>query len=166
MATGGHKMKEFTVIGQERAEACSAQPHRTFKQCVEHRNQITGRGIDDLQYLGRRGLLLKRLAQLGQEPRILDGDDRLVGEGAHQLDLPLGERLDPLPGEINRAEHLPPAQQRHNKVGTSPGRDGLGHRVIRDSANVRDMHDPTFEQYPPGEAVATRNKAPLAQSRP
>ena len=35
------------------------------------------------------------LAQFGQQPRILDRDDRLVGKGAHQLDLPLGEWLRP-----------------------------------------------------------------------
>ena len=35
--------------------------------------------------------------QFGQQPRILHSDDRLVGEGAHQFDLPLGERLDPFP---------------------------------------------------------------------
>src|SRR6516162_5283153 len=36
MAAGGHEMKEFTVIGQERAEACSAQPHRAFEHRIEH----------------------------------------------------------------------------------------------------------------------------------
>ena len=51
------------------------------------------------KHLGGRGLLLQRLARLGDEPRILHRDDRLVREGAHQLDLLLGERLDPLARE-------------------------------------------------------------------
>src|SRR5215472_6686904 len=39
------------------AERCSAQPHRLFEHCLEYRREITGRGIDDLQHLGGRGLL-------------------------------------------------------------------------------------------------------------
>jgi hypothetical protein len=35
-------------------------------------------------------------SQAALQPRVLDRDHRLVGEGADQLDLPLGERLDPL----------------------------------------------------------------------
>ncbi len=35
------------------------------------------------------------LADLAEQPRILDRDDRLVGKSAHQFDLPFGERLDP-----------------------------------------------------------------------
>jgi hypothetical protein len=46
---------------------------------------------------------------------VLDRDDRLVGEGADEFDLPLGERLDPLPREIDRAEHGPFAQERYPK---------------------------------------------------
>ena len=60
-----------------------------------------------------------------------------------------------LPREINRAEHGPLAQQRHPKHGASPGRHSLGHRVVRVSADVLDMHDPAFERHPPGDAVAT-----------
>ena len=48
------------------------------------------------QHFGDRLLLFEGLAQFGQQPRILDRDDRLVGEGADQLDLPLAERLDPM----------------------------------------------------------------------
>ncbi len=33
----------------------------------------------------------------GQKPRVLDCDDRLVGEGGNEFDLPLGEWVDPLP---------------------------------------------------------------------
>ena len=47
------------------------------------------------------------------QPGVLDRDDRLVGKGADQLDLPLGERLDPLRRERNDADRLAFAQQRH-----------------------------------------------------
>ena len=49
-----------------------------------------------------RGLLLQRfgeivgaLAQFVEQPRVLDGDHGLGGEGLHQLDLLVGERLAP-----------------------------------------------------------------------
>src|SRR6516165_7277107 len=53
-----------------------------------------------------------RACNFTEQPRILDRDDRPVGKGAHQFDLPLGARLDPLPREIDRAENLPLAQER------------------------------------------------------
>ena len=55
-----------------------------------------------LQDFGRRRLLLQRLGQLArarllglEQPRVLDGDDGLVGEGLHQLDLPFAEGSAP-----------------------------------------------------------------------
>src|SRR6516225_3232774 len=66
--------------------------YRPLEHCVEHRREITGRGIDDLQYLGGCGLLLQSLTRLGQEPRILHSDDRLRREVFEKSDLPLGKR--------------------------------------------------------------------------
>ena len=47
------------------------------------------------EHLGGRGLLFQRLGQFAgarlhllEQPRVLDGDDGLVGEGFDQLDLP------------------------------------------------------------------------------
>ena len=51
-----------------------------FEDCVEYRGQIAGGGVDDLQYLGGRSLLLQCLARLGQEPRVLHRNDRLRRE--------------------------------------------------------------------------------------
>jgi len=34
------------------------QAYGLFEHCVEHRREVAGRGIDDLQYLGGGGLLL------------------------------------------------------------------------------------------------------------
>ena len=61
-------------------------------------SKITGRAADDLQHLRRCRLLLQRLRELPralllrlEQPRVLDGDHRLVGEGLDQLDLLVGE---------------------------------------------------------------------------
>jgi hypothetical protein len=87
------------------AKRHAAQTHRLFEHRIEHRRQISRRRIDDLQHLGGGGLLLQRLALLGQEAGVFDRDDRLVGKGADQLDLSLGERLDPRAREADGADH-------------------------------------------------------------
>jgi hypothetical protein len=92
--------------------------------------------------------------QFAEQPRILHRDDRLVGKGAHQFDLLLGERLDPLSGKRDNADRLAAAKQRHSKHRTPPGRLNLGPRVVRVGEDIRDMHDPAFERCPPGRAVA------------
>jgi hypothetical protein len=50
---------------------------RFLQDRVEHRREVAGGRVDDLQYLRGRGLLLQGFARLGQEPRILHRDDRL-----------------------------------------------------------------------------------------
>ena len=105
--------------------------------------------------------------QFTEQPRVLDRDHRLVGKGAHQFDLPLGVRLDPLPVKVDHADWLTVAQQWHPKHGTSPGRRSLGEQhVVRVGGEVRDMHDPAFERHPSGDAVATGDNGSLAQDRP
>ena len=66
-----------------------------------------------LQHLRGRRLLLQRLgeivgalAQLLEQPRILDGDDGLAGEVRDQLDLLVGERPHLLAIDGDRADQL------------------------------------------------------------
>ena len=52
----------------------------------KYRLQFAGRTGDDPQHFRGRGLLLQRLvrsrrAQFAKQPRVLDGDDRLISEG-------------------------------------------------------------------------------------
>ena len=49
-----------------------------------------GRTGDHLEDVGRRGLPLQRLPGLVEQPRVLDGDHGLVGEGLQQLDVMVG----------------------------------------------------------------------------
>ena len=96
---------------------------RLFQHRVEHRREIARRGVDHLQHLGGRGLLFQCLALLGDQPRILDRDDRLIGECADKLDLPVGERLDPLACEHDVSDHLTFPQQRHAERGSLLAQD-------------------------------------------
>ena len=74
------------------ADVCLAKPDRRFDQRVQHCLQIEGGAADDLEHVRGGGLLLQRLAQLVEQAGILDGDDGLLREILHQLDLLVGER--------------------------------------------------------------------------
>ena len=73
---------------------------------VEDRLHVRGRAADDAEHLGRCRLMLQGLAQFCvalleflEQPHVLDGDDRLVGEGFEKRDLFVGERTDLRCGE-------------------------------------------------------------------
>ena len=74
----------------------AAKPRRRFDQRVENRLEVESRAADDLEHVGGRGLLLQRFAQFVEQPRILDGDDRLCGKVLHQRNLLVGEGADVL----------------------------------------------------------------------
>jgi hypothetical protein len=94
-----------------------------FDDRVEHRGEVTRRGIDDLQHLGGRGLLLQGLARLGQEPRILHRNDRLRREVFEKRDFffPVGPHLGP-------ARDYHP----HQRIGVPQGDEhqGAGARLL------------------------------------
>src|SRR5215469_6989980 len=65
---------------------------RLFQYHLEYRGEVARRRIDDLQYLGRRGLLLQGFTevtvagfQFPVETDILQGDRRLVGESLDEF---------------------------------------------------------------------------------
>ena len=57
-----------------------------------------------------------RFAQLVEQPRVLDGDDRLGGEVLDQLDLLVGERPHLLAVDDDRADQLVFLEHRHSNV--------------------------------------------------
>src|SRR5215467_12778050 len=98
---GGDGAGSLAVDDGHEAEGRSAEPHRPFEHRVEHRGKVTRRRIDDLQYLGGRGLLLQCVAeiavarlQLIEQTDVLEGDGGLVGEGFEERYLDRGEGLD------------------------------------------------------------------------
>ena len=65
-----------------------ANPRGALDDGVEHRLHVRRRAADDAEHLGRCRLMLQRLAQFCvalldffEQPHVLDGDHRLVGEG-------------------------------------------------------------------------------------
>ena len=60
------QMNERAVEAENAAVCSIAQRRSSGGDCVEHRGEVAGRGIDDLQHLGGRSLLIQCLACLGQ----------------------------------------------------------------------------------------------------
>ena len=102
----GHNMDQLTIKPGHEAERGFAQPQRPFQHRVEDRGEIAGRGVDDAEHLRCGGLLFQGFARLSDQPCVLDGDDRLVGERPDQLDLSVGEGGKP--GLLGEGMGIPP----------------------------------------------------------
>src|SRR6185503_6933309 len=91
---------ELVALDQEERSVHSlAEPTGVLGQSVEHWLQICRGARDDPKDLAGSRLLGERFReiavaglQLHEEPRVLDRDHRLVGEGLKQRDLPRAER--------------------------------------------------------------------------
>src|SRR5207245_10697273 len=91
---------------------------RSLDDPPEHCLQIQCR-TDRLANLAERPELADRASQLArarlellEEADVLDGNDRLVGEGLQELGLPVGEQPHLAAPDRDRPEDLGPAKQR------------------------------------------------------
>ena len=87
-------VQHAVVMKIQRAELGVADTRGILQHGLENRLQIAGRLTDDAQHICRGRLLLQRLAQFVEQPRVLDGDDGLGGEVLYQRDLLVGEWAD------------------------------------------------------------------------
>src|SRR5262245_63490971 len=76
-------------------------PRGALHDSVEHRLHVGRRTADDPKHLGRRGLMLQRLAQfriafldLFEQAHVCDGDHGLVGKSFKEGNLFVGEWID------------------------------------------------------------------------
>src|SRR5438067_1358196 len=67
----GCDVEAFPVVDQQVAMSRAAQPQRLSQHGMEHGVEVAGRGVDDLQDLGGRGLLRQGLVPLGGAKRQL-----------------------------------------------------------------------------------------------
>src|SRR5262249_25144496 len=95
----GGEVEQLSVESKDGAELRIAELHGALSDRFEHRLYVGRRAGDYAKDLTRCRLLLQRFAhlsmgcrkllvlrlQLREQPHVLDGDDRLVGEGGHQL---------------------------------------------------------------------------------
>jgi hypothetical protein len=91
----------LTIVASDETEEAVAQADCASHDRIEDRLDVGRRLADDLQDFARGRLLLERLrhlrvgqrertvpcVQLGEQPRVLDSNDGLVGEGLQQREL-------------------------------------------------------------------------------
>src|SRR5215467_8906572 len=122
MAPASHIVEAFAVKGCQAAVSGAAQRQRPFQQGVEYWGEVAGRGIDDLQYLGGRGLLLQSLARLGQQPCVLHRNDRLRREVLHQCNLFVGKWANFSTKNREVTDENAVLPQRYREVGSCPSK--------------------------------------------
>src|SRR5262249_19144158 len=89
---------------------------------------------------------------LVEQPGVLDGDHRLVGERGDQHNLLLGERFDALPLQDDYPNRSTFAQQRHSEHRTNIAElHPLSHSVFRIGLNIMHMNYLAFESDPSGD---------------
>src|SRR5204863_441089 len=132
-----HSMQSFAIKAVHLPEGGFAQPCRLVENRFEYRCEIAGRAVDDLQYLGGRGLLLQRLARLGQEPRVLHRDDRLRREVLQQRDLFFTEWPYFLAIYSERTKQGLFATERDSKEGTPSGNNCVPRAFVSGTVSFR-----------------------------
>src|SRR5262245_28684589 len=88
----GRANPRVAIFERDEGVLRSTKTHCRLGYRIQDRLHVGWRLRDGAQDFCRRGLLLQRLAQLGEQADVLDGDHRLGGEGLEQLDLLLCER--------------------------------------------------------------------------
>src|SRR5262249_2588947 len=145
------RMKPIAVTQIQCAELGLAKARRVRQHGIKDRLQFSGRTTDDTQHLGRRRLLLKRFAQLVEQPRVLDRDHRLVGEGLEKSDLLIGERINFGTSKLNCSDRYPLAEQWNTgrRPVPKPFRERASFGIfLRLSLEVDYVDRPTLENRP------------------
>ena len=123
-AVGGAqpKLALGVVENVDRTRLGAGELRRLGDDGREHGFEIEGR-VHRLRYLTERAQLADRaaelvgaLAQLVEQPRILDGDDGLSGETGDELDLLVGERTDFRAIDRDCTDRLVLLEQRHAQI--------------------------------------------------
>ena len=101
------------IVAEEHRLLGSAQPRRGVGDGLEHGIEVRRRAADDRENCAGRRLLLQRLAEVArpglhlvEQPRVLDGDHGLVGEGLHQFDVPRRKLADAVAPKDEQADAL------------------------------------------------------------
>src|SRR5215831_7454401 len=117
------------------------EPTGSLNDCIENRLQLSRRTADNIEYFAGRRLVFKRLLQLPlarllgfEQPRVLDGDDGLIGESLEQTDLLFSEWSHFGAADANGADRftLLPLQRNSQRSSEAiPDRHRLAARKIR-----------------------------------
>src|SRR6516162_9700808 len=101
------------ILHQDDTSIGCAKLDGRLRERIQHSLQVECGAADDLEYIGGGSLLLQRLPQLIKQPRILDGDDRLLRKIREELDLLVRKRTRLLTKNSNDSDQLIFVQHRH-----------------------------------------------------
>src|SRR3984957_2364922 len=155
-------MNELAVEAVDAAARGAAQFGRAVRDRVQNGLHLGRRAAYRRQDLAGRRLMFQRLRQVSrlrlhlvEQPRVLNGDDRLIRESLEQLDLTFREGHRFGAAKSDHSDGLALAHQRHYKVGppkhlsrsgghaarSQGGRDWIIVGMFRD---VIDVYRPAF----------------------
>ena len=148
-------------------------PRGALDDGVEDRLHVRRRAADDAEHLGRCRLMLQGLAQFCvalleffEQPHVLDGDHRLIGEGFEQRDLFIGERSEPRIGEAEWRRSATPSRSngtaRAVRVPVTCW-TGLGFRIlgIEQRQNIINVNRLAVDNGSAGRCASTERPAAL-----
>ncbi len=145
----------------EAAEEAPGAAHDGF----EHWLRIGGRASDHPQDFGGRRPLVERRRQLAvarlqlrEQPRVLDRNDGLVGEGLQQGDLVVGERPRLRPSHRDGPDRGAVPEHRHREDGSRAGLGQSGGGMLGVIEHVRRMDDGSGEDRAPGHGALPRRE--------
>src|SRR4029077_19785041 len=119
-----------------------------FDQRLQNRTQIESRPADHFQNVGSCRLLLQRLPQFLEQPRILDRDHRLIGKSAGEFDLFVCKRFNAGTVDDEDADERVLTQERnakHRAVALNPLSFQVG--VFRILQHVTDLNRPALQLH-------------------
>ena len=144
------------VIGVEYPGVGLAEGYGMSSDRLENRAQLQGR-VHGLAHLSERLQLAHRARQLArprlhliEQPRVLDGDRRLVGEGRHELDLLIGEGPHIRAGQGHDTDRNDLPQYRDpERCAKAAKLLGFCEGVFRIGFDIGDLDDLSFQQGSP-----------------
>src|SRR5215472_3543946 len=151
---------DVAVTEEDAAPFSLAKSRPRLRKSVQHDLEIERRTANNLENICGGGLLLQGFAQFIEQPRVLDGDDSLVSKGLDELDLLLGERLDPLPRKAHDADRFGLAHQRYAEQGSCLCNcQRLWNLIFLVRCEVGDLQCTTLKQHSPRHRVPSDDKS-------
>ena len=121
----------FVAVGKcNRRSFRTAQLCRRCNQGIEHLLQVKCGTADNLENVGCRCLLLQRLPQFAQQPRVLDGNNSLGCEAPEKLDFTVVESSYLLPVDNYCPNYFTVFEHRHHKEGSHAADLRKSNRVL------------------------------------
>jgi len=157
-AVQGYRLEQALVVSVQNTEISLANAHGIRQHGLKNRLKPARRTADDLEHFGRCCLLLKGFTQLSrshlfslEQPCVLDGDYRLIGEGSNKVDLLLIEWFNPVSRHEHYADWSILSHEGDGKGGTSAAQAcGFLELIVLVAHHVRDLHRSSFEQSSAG----------------